>query len=1430
MLKNKIVFTLLLSLFCFYLNNIHAAETIIATVTAAAAKVAATTKVVAEETAKAVAVDIATDPIKESLSHPADNGTDKFLKGMAVNKAFSYAMSNPNDLKNVKNFSDLINHLKHFPEVKNNLQCQMQQILNSFTQSMHPNTTQDMIEACIIKDLKLQNINPAFIHNLQDQLAQKAFFDQNGKFIGIPASTLAKLNAQIIELQENLAKIVYDSEGFYKGFSSELDKQEWTNLIAKFAEHNVFTEKKELEVFLKEKEISKKSYFLFGQCNKNPVTIEKIKSVRFEQDFIKLNRALHNKDYKNAKSIVDTYKNDSSLITCEHYNKLHQAYIKSGADLIATPPIVKMEFLMPVDKTTEAASTSSTSHPSTAPGVTFRIPFGNARSDLTERPAAAMPHAVVNTAPAAAGSVKSNNSASTSGVSSSKSSVQNQADAKKGCSRYGKNEGTTGNANTQKKLNVSSELTKKELTFAELQEQVAQAAKKSPIYTIDKDGNQIRVQDKKVDGIRGNNSTTGKPTVSADTDGALLTKAEEAELLNDYRNKGTVSGEPAHINDSRHNPYGGTQSGQTVGEHRNTSTPAQQDALVEVFNQKARAWYSKLSVDEKLKLIEGKGTRESAHYALSRMEKHDPALAQQYKQLKKGLVYEFASALHPDASIEQLEKCILKIHRLVAKDDKLHFEQAVAHNAQELKAENAHDIELLFKDIKEFQLKVSQYIMSPDGYTKEALSLTDRKDLARFITNFAEKHAFENRAELEIFLRACHEYDVDAFEPIAKAKVGKVTNPIDKKREGRPWTAAKAGASHIRYGYLRAKSWLFGSTATKEQVLTQRNAQQFDKDYTACEHAMEKGNLAYIKNIVDQYNAQADSSVQMQEYTDMMNELMQKAEEQIAQQAGPSTASDSTRKVDEIILSDQTPSAAQTNEVATDLGIIPAEQYQLFKESSSACLEASKLYQELGLIKEAISVFEIAQNVEDFLQSEGIEYTKQNMVDIINKLETVTTEMIAAAKNEQAFKTGVVKGAVAGVTDIKGIFNNICNSFKGMRDLAYYMAQQDALNDAFDTGDFEHVRAGLQENQERAERLTQQFEQLSQDVQTFIDNMPNMTEQDWEAFGHQVGEFAGRETATIYAHGALAKGLTKAGRVLSNELKNTVQKGTIYVNLQNPTPTEVAARMAIKTEQQIAGRAGRVLGDAEISGLYADVGKAAVVVEDAVIKTAEKTGTLFKTADSASKSTGATRALQGAGIAGEAAQQAGPSTIDKGKYPANEPTAAVEDQSKFKGATQEPAQRTGKVEYKAATHCQEAVKNLKTEIRKQIICDKEPFKQSLYSTETYQQSLIQPVNHQLQKLGLQPPSKKFFKHIYNEHMPKGPNAILGKKSIFLRDTNLIEIATKAWENGVLVEPGVKVYDFNKIIGVTKDGIYTTKVKVVLADSQDRFRTIYPTCL
>lgn len=117
------------------------------------------------------------------------------------------------------------------------------------------------------------------------------------------------------------------------------------------------------------------------------------------------------------------------------------------------------------------------------------------------------------------------------------------------------------------------------------------------------------------------------------------------------------------------------------------------------------------------------------------------------------------------------------------------------------------------------------------------------------------------------------------------------------------------------------------------------------------------------------------------------------------------------------------------------------------------------------------------------------------------------------------------------------------------------------------------------------------------------------------------------------------------------------------------------------------------------------------------------------------------------------------------------------------------------------------------------ISEREPFKFALSENQKYTQ--------EFERLGLKPISKGNLKHIINSHVPGGEKAILGKKSVFNKEENIIKIALEAWDKGSFSEINAKRYDMGRIIGKSINGESTQCIEVFLDGEGSAIKTIYP---
>ncbi len=80
---------------------------------------------------------------------------------------------------------------------------------------------------------------------------------------------------------------------------------------------------------------------------------------------------------------------------------------------------------------------------------------------------------------------------------------------------------------------------------------------------------------------------------------------------------------------------------------------------------------------------------------------------------------------------------------------------------------------------------------------------------------------------------------------------------------------------------------------------------------------------------------------------------------------------------------------------------------------------------------------------------------------------------------------------------------------------------------------------------------------------------------------------------------------------------------------------------------------------------------------------------------------------------------------------------------------------------------------------------------------------------------------------YLRHCLDGVKAKNTLKSIFYKNENIIELALDGWSNGQFIDASTKVYDCGRFIGIDLIDNPTTKIKIVLNETMDSFRTVFP---
>jgi hypothetical protein len=109
-------------------------------------------------------------------------------------------------------------------------------------------------------------------------------------------------------------------------------------------------------------------------------------------------------------------------------------------------------------------------------------------------------------------------------------------------------------------------------------------------------------------------------------------------------------------------------------------------------------------------------------------------------------------------------------------------------------------------------------------------------------------------------------------------------------------------------------------------------------------------------------------------------------------------------------------------------------------------------------------------------------------------------------------------------------------------------------------------------------------------------------------------------------------------------------------------------------------------------------------------------------------------------------------------------------------------------------------------------------------------TIIANVADKCKSIGLPAPDMRTFQHVISGHMSKGSRLfrrdIERLRSVFNTNEDWIQLGIEAWEKGVLEKPGVKVYDFGRVIGRSLEtGEPISKVRIVTKNG--RWLTTYP---
>ena len=256
-------------------------------------------------------------------------------------------------------------------------------------------------------------------------------------------------------------------------------------------------------------------------------------------------------------------------------------------------------------------------------------------------------------------------------------------------------------------------------------------------------------------------------------------------------------------------------------------------------------------------------------------------------------------------------------------------------------------------------------------------------------------------------------------------------------------------------------------------------------------------------------------------------------------------------------------------------------------------------------------------------------------------------EKVRVDTNE--FTKGFLTGALSGITDIRGIYEGLCDTGKALGYFARYVCEQEALGDALEFGRFEDARAILNANEQAGIRFRASIEHAKQNFNEFIGRAPGMTAAEWREAGHQTGAFLAREFAQLRAMNVGLSGAAELGKLAAegaSELSNSARKIALALQLsENPTAPTVTNifRQGHRIENVLTQT-----GSKHISGIQAVhpelatgaiAGKIAPII-DAVGETVAQVG--------AEVNSKAVTALNAAKQVGQALTEAKPGFIDFG--------------------------------------------------------------------------------------------------------------------------------------------------------------------------------------
>lgn len=221
----------------------------------------------------------------------------------------------------------------------------------------------------------------------------------------------------------------------------------------------------------------------------------------------------------------------------------------------------------------------------------------------------------------------------------------------------------------------------------------------------------------------------------------------------------------------------------------------------------------------------------------------------------------------------------------------------------------------------------------------------------------------------------------------------------------------------------------------------------------------------------------------------------------------------------------------------------------LIRKGALDCAQTGNILNQGGHVREAMTYADLctlvvekalhfADAVSPFVTGRCVALDATTMLLHAASAHDLARSLDTLRANVDEFRTGLVVGAIQGVTDFKGIYDGLCNTITTIKHFAEFVADQFILADAIEFGRYDEARRILAANHERYVRITTGANYLGQLAAAFVEHMPDMTPQEWRQAGVATGQFAGREAVQFGTIKAGITGLSKLTQGIAQATKN----------------------------------------------------------------------------------------------------------------------------------------------------------------------------------------------------------------------------------------------------------------------------------------------------